>query len=157
MDKQQRVVIDSDGEIIIKLRNANAPFAQLSNETKSSDGTAAPVSDSSVKSSNVEQVVKIKKVEKQASESLCEDFVEFQVPAKHLILASPIFKSVLTDGWKETVNYQQNGSVEITAEDWDVAAFTIVLRAVHGQFYQMQNSPTIEQMAKIAVIADDTS
>ncbi|KAJ5629485.1 hypothetical protein N7528_003142 [Penicillium herquei] len=82
------------------------------------------------------------------------DTVKFQVSAKHLIHASPIFKSMLTGGWKESVGYQQNDPAEITAEDWDVVAFSIVLNAVHGKFYQIPKSPTLEQVAKVSVIAD---
>ncbi|KAJ5713470.1 uncharacterized protein N7483_010651 [Penicillium malachiteum] len=43
MDQQQLVVIDSDGEVIILLRNENSSFAQSANEPKPPVNTPAPV------------------------------------------------------------------------------------------------------------------
>ncbi|KAJ5713471.1 uncharacterized protein N7483_010652 [Penicillium malachiteum] len=65
-----------------------------------------------------------------------------------------MFKSMLTGGWKESVEFQQNVSVTIEVEGWDVDSFTIVLRAIHGKFNQIPKSRTLEQVAKIADIAD---
>ncbi|KAL4995494.1 hypothetical protein BDV10DRAFT_174621 [Aspergillus recurvatus] len=76
-----------------------------------------------------------------------------QVSAKHLILASPVFKKILA-GWKESVTYRQKGSAEITVESWDLEAILILLRAIHGQNYRIPRKLTIELLAKVAVIAD---
>ncbi|KAJ5380827.1 uncharacterized protein N7496_003255 [Penicillium cataractarum] len=77
-----------------------------------------------------------------------------QVSAKHLMFASPVFKRLLTGGWKESIVYFQKGSVEITAEDWDIEALMIVLRAIHGQNNDIPRKLTLEMLAKVAVIAD---
>ncbi|KAL4912351.1 hypothetical protein BDW62DRAFT_216437 [Aspergillus aurantiobrunneus] len=77
-----------------------------------------------------------------------------QVSAKHLILASPVFKKILTGGWKESVTYLQKGSVEITAESWDVEALLILLRIIHCQYYQIPRKLTLEMLAKVALLAD---
>ncbi|KAJ6036775.1 hypothetical protein N7540_001054 [Penicillium herquei] len=152
MDQQQRVIIDPDGEVTILLRNANSPFAHPIPKVKPSDNSTAPVPDSQANSSNTEQDINNETVANEDFKS--SPCIEFQVSAKHLILASPVFKSMLTGGWKESVDYQQNGFVEIDAEDWDVESFTIVLRLIHGQFYLIPKSRTLEQVAKTFVIAD---
>jgi hypothetical protein len=53
--------------------------------------------------------------------------VRIQVSAKHLMLASPVFKKTLTDKWKEGSTFVGTGSVEITTESWDVEAFFMLL------------------------------
>jgi hypothetical protein len=70
------------------------------------------------------------------------------------MLASSVFKKILTGGWKESVAYLQKGSVEITAESWDIEALLIVLRAIHNQHYHIPRKLTIELLAKVAVLAD---
>jgi hypothetical protein len=65
-----------------------------------------------------------------------------------------VFKKLLTGLWKESVNFLQKGSVEITTESWDIEAFLILLRIVHCQFSQMPRKLTVEMLAKVAVIAD---
>lgn len=77
-----------------------------------------------------------------------------QVSAKHLILASPVFKKILTGGWKESVTYLQKGSVEITAESWDLEALLILIRIIHCQYYQIPRKLTLEMLAKVALLAD---
>jgi hypothetical protein len=57
--------------------------------------------------------------------------VRIQVSAKHLMLASPVFKKALTGKWKEGSTFVGTGSVEITTEGWDVEAFLILLRILH--------------------------
>jgi hypothetical protein len=77
-----------------------------------------------------------------------------QVSAKHLVLASPVFKEILKGGWKESLTYLQKGSVEITADSWDIEALLILLHIIHGQYYQTPRKLTLETLAKVAVLAD---
>ncbi|KGO74513.1 hypothetical protein PITC_099050 [Penicillium italicum] len=83
-----------------------------------------------------------------------QNCLRIQVSAKHLILASPVFKKILSGGWKESITFFQKGSVEVTAESWDIEALLILLRAIHGQYYQVPRKLTLEMLAKIAVITD---
>ncbi|KAL4871278.1 hypothetical protein BDV12DRAFT_183914 [Aspergillus spectabilis] len=77
-----------------------------------------------------------------------ESCFRIQVSAKHLMLASPVFKKILTGGWKENVTYLQKDSVEITAESWDIEALLVLFRAIHGR------KLTLEILAKVAVLVD---
>ena len=70
------------------------------------------------------------------------------------MFASPVFKWLLTGGWKESIACFQKGSVEITAECWDVEVFIILLRAIHAQHSQIPRKLTPEMLAKLTVIAD---
>ncbi|KAJ9402136.1 hypothetical protein DTO282F9_900 [Paecilomyces variotii] len=83
-----------------------------------------------------------------------KEIFRIQVSAKHLVLASPVFKQILTGGWKESVTYLQKGSVEITTEGWDVEALLILLRVMHCQNYHVPRKLTLEMVAKVAVLAD---
>ncbi|KAF7182138.1 hypothetical protein CNMCM7691_001526 [Aspergillus felis] len=76
-----------------------------------------------------------------------ESRFRIQVSAKHLMLASSVFK-------KECVAYRQNGSVEINAKCWDIEALLILLRAIHNQHYSIPRKLTLEMLAKVAVLAD---
>lgn len=77
-----------------------------------------------------------------------------QVSAKHLAFASPVFKQILKGGWKESLTYLQKGSVEITADSYDIEALLILLHIIHGQYYQTPRKITLETLAKVAVLAD---
>ncbi|KAL5042065.1 hypothetical protein BDW71DRAFT_200860 [Aspergillus fruticulosus] len=83
-----------------------------------------------------------------------ETCFRIQVSAKHLTLASPVFKKILTGGWKESVTYLRKGSVEITAESWDLEALLVLLRSIHCQNHHMPRKLTLEMLAKVAVLAD---
>ncbi|KAL4957434.1 hypothetical protein BDW69DRAFT_201007 [Aspergillus filifer] len=76
-----------------------------------------------------------------------------QVSAKHLMLSSPVFEKILTEGFKESITYWQKGSVEIIAESWDILALGILLRAVHGQHSHVPRKLPLEMLTKVAVIA----
>ncbi|KAJ5135222.1 uncharacterized protein N7515_004500 [Penicillium bovifimosum] len=173
-------IIDPDGEVIIILRNADCPFAQPA-ETPTSgdsdqglDGEAqSPVELSKAQLQSLEEkTLKKGKLdanltapestspneEPAAEEDLAAspdlDCLRIQVSAKHLMFASPVFKRMLTGGWKESILYAQKGSVEVTAESWDVEALLILLRAIHGQYHLVPRELTLEMLAKVAVITD---
>ncbi|KAL4861605.1 hypothetical protein BDV12DRAFT_180004 [Aspergillus spectabilis] len=77
-----------------------------------------------------------------------------QVSAKHLTLASPVFKQILTGGWKESATLLQKGSVEISAKGWDIDAFLVLLRVLHCQNSQLPQMLSLEMLANVAIIAD---
>ncbi|KAL4951824.1 hypothetical protein BDW69DRAFT_31181 [Aspergillus filifer] len=87
-------------------------------------------------------------------ESPGENCFRIKVSAKHLILASSVFKNMLTGGWEESIDYLQKGSVEITAESWDIDVFMILLRIIHCKYSRIPQQLDLESLAKIAVLAD---
>ncbi|PYI03341.1 hypothetical protein BO78DRAFT_409993 [Aspergillus sclerotiicarbonarius CBS 121057] len=120
-------VIDPSGEVIIILQNANAPFA---------------VWRASIQSSAAKK------------EDDTNEGIRIRVSAKHLILASPVFERALTGPWKESISLDQEGSTEITAENWDIEALLIFLRIIHCQFQFVPQEMSLELLAKFAVVAD---
>ena len=80
------------------------------------------------------------------------DSTTFRVSSRHLILASPVFKAALTGGWKEADT--SNGERQLSAEDWDTEAMTIVLNAIHGHYRLVPTTVTLEMLARIASIVD---
>ncbi|KAJ5654534.1 hypothetical protein N7490_001537 [Penicillium lividum] len=93
----------------------------------------------------------VKEYSADFSDSSC---FRIQVSAKHMMFASQVFKNILTGGWKESIGYMKKGSVEVTAESWNIEALLIVLRAIHGQYYDIPEKLTLEMLAQVAVIAD---
>ncbi|KAK3370952.1 hypothetical protein B0T24DRAFT_531308, partial [Lasiosphaeria ovina] len=74
----------------------------------------------------------------------------FLVSSRHLILASPVFKVMLTGGWKE--GEKNNGPLRGGAEDWDTEALMIVMNVLHNHYRQVLKKVSLEILAKIAVI-----
>ena len=162
--------IDPDGELIIVLRNANSPLAQLPRDivpgiTFSESSHCLEITDEEIKISltypgeptdkkrKSSSTIKDSQVEDPAAKARPYEF-SIQVSAKHLIFASPVFQSTLTGSWKESIAYLEKGSVEITAESWDFQALLIVLNAIHGKYRQIPQHLTLEMLAKVAVIVD---
>ncbi|KAJ5465264.1 uncharacterized protein N7458_000950, partial [Penicillium daleae] len=90
----------------------------------------------------------------KSNEDFSKKNLRIQVSAKHLTLASPIFKNILTGGWKESVTLLQQGSMELTTSGWDLEALLLLLKIIHCQHDHIPRKLSLEMLAKIAVIAD---
>ncbi|KAJ5087211.1 hypothetical protein N7456_010827 [Penicillium angulare] len=123
-------VLDPNGEVVIILRN----------ETPNN-----------VKRARQEPPNKARK-RAEATEGTTEHRI--QVSAKHLTFVSPVFKKLLTGGLKESATFAEKGSVEVTADDWQLEAFLIVLHAIHCQYHEVPKKVTLQLLSDIAVIAD---
>jgi hypothetical protein len=71
-----------------------------------------------------------------------------------LEFASSVFKRTLSGSWKESVVYLENGSIEITAESWDIEALLYLLHTIHGQHRLIPSDLSLENLAKVAIITD---
>ncbi|EAL89219.1 hypothetical protein KXW98_007327 [Aspergillus fumigatus] len=161
--EEENHIIDPDGEVIIIVHNPNARFAVWHDENAPAGESAEPQkldgiayepmfpSDSHSDASNDEpvngSVGKLARIPSEAD-------VRIQVSAKHLMLASPVFKKALTGKWKEGSTFVGTGSVVITTEGWDVEAFLILLRILLCQHHKLPKRVSLELAAKIAVLAD---
>ncbi|KAL6233019.1 hypothetical protein BDW75DRAFT_232314 [Aspergillus navahoensis] len=83
-----------------------------------------------------------------------ESHVQIQVSARHLALGSPVFDKMLHGNWKEGREFKEKGSIVLVVDSWDVDAFLVVLYILHSQLLKLPRRVSIEQLAKIAVIAD---
>ncbi|KAM0112867.1 hypothetical protein ACP6JB_001366 [Aspergillus fumigatus] len=92
--------------------------------------------------------------EPESDEHMRGDCFRIQVSAKHLTLASPIFKETLSGRWEEGLCLLKEGSVEIPIRDWDLEAFLILMNIFHCQVQKLPREVCLELLAKIAVLAD---
>ncbi|RAO68251.1 uncharacterized protein BHQ10_004263 [Talaromyces amestolkiae] len=137
-------VIDPDGEVIIVLKDANSPFAvwpEEKTEDEKSKILRVPNEDTTPQS----------ETEEEETEENC---FRIRVSAKHLTLVSPVFKSLLVGGWKESSTFIHTGSTELTVSGWDLEAFLVVMRMIHNQHTKIPRKVSLELFAKIIVIVD---
>lgn len=157
---QQTYIIDPDGEVMIELRNANRPFAIEESVEESFEELSE--ASSVYESANSEHPridgdqIKEDIDQKQLEGGVCLQDTCFHIraSAKHLALASPVFKKTLAGGWQETATLWQKGSVQISMEGWDINALLIFLRAIHCQHNHVPRKVSLEMCAKVAVLAD---
>lgn len=83
-----------------------------------------------------------------------EKCFRIRVSAKHLTLVSPVFKSFLLGGWKESSTFLETGSTELIVSGWDLEAFLVVMQMIHSQHKKIPRKVSLELFAKITVIAD---
>jgi hypothetical protein len=85
-----------------------------------------------------------------------EKGILYYVSSRHLTLASPVFRSMLTeDRFAESDRDASDGRFHVYADDWDPEAFLIVLQVLHLRNKQVQQHIVdLEMLAKIAVIVD---
>ncbi|EED18699.1 hypothetical protein TSTA_124260 [Talaromyces stipitatus ATCC 10500] len=143
-------IIDPDGEVILVLKDANLPFAVWPDE-KGDEGekryfwiditSEVPSQDNAQESETEVEVEE-------------EECFRIRVSAKHLTLASPVFKSMLVGGWKESNTFLNKGSTELAVHGWDPEAFLIFLRILHCRNKEVPRKVSLELFAKIAVLAD---
>ncbi|KAF5589818.1 uncharacterized protein FSUBG_11020 [Fusarium subglutinans] len=75
------------------------------------------------------------------------------VSGKHLELASPVFKTMVTGPFAEG-RADASGFHLITASDWDPEAFKIILTIMHGYNRDVPRSLSLEMLVKVAMIVN---
>ena len=174
-------VMDPFGDVILTLSNPNAPFAvdsgedgpaltgpsanpdtaeptppaehTLPAETPPLVETTAPAEDTAIARDELPAPQDNESPQEESETStISTESATFLVSSRHLILASPVFKAMLTGGWKE--GDKNNGPVRGGAEDWDTKALVIVMNVLHSHYRQVPKKVSLEMLAKIAVIVD---
>lgn len=82
------------------------------------------------------------------------EVVTFLLSSRHLSLASPVLKTMLSGGWMEGVKVDSKSPYELTAESWSTEAFAMVMNIIHGRWSLVPRTVSLEILAKIAVIVD---
>jgi hypothetical protein len=81
--------------------------------------------------------------------------VHIRVSSKHMIMASPVLRSMLEDGnFKEGEALRSNGSVEIPFPEDNPDAFLILRKIIHGITRQVPREVDFEMMNEIAILVD---
>lgn len=127
---ERNFVMDPDGDTIITLKNPGAPFA-INLSPAAADTAQGDLSS-------------------EPDELTAPTFL---VSSRHLILASPVFKKMLTGpSWSEAKKV--HGQFKVDASEWDTQALSIVLNLVHGRHRRTPKTATLESLANIAAIVD---
>lgn len=79
--------------------------------------------------------------------------IRFRLSSKHLILASPYFRAMLTGPWEENSS-RSDTMYTANASDWDEEALTILMDIIHGHSEKIPRSISLDLLAKIAVLVD---
>ncbi|KAF5532869.1 hypothetical protein FNAPI_12825 [Fusarium napiforme] len=79
--------------------------------------------------------------------------VIFRVSAKHLCIASPVFRRMIQGQFKESERNEQ-GLFEIKTSEWDAEALLIILDIIHCHHSSVPKRPSLEVIAQIGMIAD---
>ncbi|KAL4794542.1 hypothetical protein BDV19DRAFT_390148 [Aspergillus venezuelensis] len=156
-------ILDPTGEVILVVRNPNPSFAVWTS-TDAKDTNASHESSTQDYDSETEAYVGCgyNNHRTEASDGdEDDDFAEtttaevrIQVSAKHLMLGSSVFNKMLSGDWAEGRELREKGSVELVIPDWDIEALLVVLYIMHSRLLKVPRQVTLENLAKIAVIAD---
>lgn len=155
-------ILDPQGEVFIVIRNPNAPFAVWRSTTDEDGKPPTPSKEGDVNESLIESDAEtdggtvLETTPGAFDHNLGEPErdVRIQASARHLMLGSPVFNRMLNGGWSEDRQLKEKGSVELVVDGWDVEALVVVLNIIHSHLLKVPRKVTVEQLAKIAVIAD---
>jgi hypothetical protein len=76
------------------------------------------------------------------------------VSSKHLILASPIFKVMLSGRFREGLRRNAAGQMEVDLPDDDHAVMTVVLNLIHGRNRLVPKQVDLEMLTRLATLVD---
>ncbi|KAF4502244.1 hypothetical protein FAGAP_1529 [Fusarium agapanthi] len=79
--------------------------------------------------------------------------IEFRVSAKHLCLASPVFRKMIQGEFQES-KPNSEGLLEICASEWNAEALLIVLDVLHNHHYNVPKRLSEDTIAQIGLIVD---
>ena len=77
-----------------------------------------------------------------------------RVSSRHMILASIVFKAMLSRDFNEGVTLEKQGVLEVPLPDDDHAALLIVLNVIHGHIRKVPRQIDLQTLTKIAVLVD---
>ncbi|KAL6914965.1 hypothetical protein FSST1_012725 [Fusarium sambucinum] len=79
--------------------------------------------------------------------------IQFRVSTRNLCLVSSVFRAMIEGQYKESQPNSQ-GLLELSASEWNVEAFVILLNIMHGHHRQVTKAPGLELIAHIGILVD---
>ncbi|EFQ26812.1 hypothetical protein CGRA01v4_08918 [Colletotrichum graminicola] len=140
--------VDPKGDVVLVLRNPNAPFAVWEDTgwvPQSKTGE-----DKSTKKVHPEEPALLSHNTNVHQESE----TKLLLSSRHLILASHYFDKKLNGTWKEATPHPTDGRYHLEASDWDSDALLILMNVIHGRTRSVPRHVDCEMLAKIAVLVD---
>lgn len=138
MAKNYDFVMDSDGDVLFSLNNPNAPFAVWRDSGVDKLKTAVDIPDH----------------DPNDGTQTPTPSMTFLLSSRHLSLASPVLRTMLSSKWIEGAQDDSDGLYHVPSEDWDSEALATVMNIVHGRWSLVPRIVSFEMLAKIAVIVD---
>jgi hypothetical protein len=90
-----------------------------------------------------------------ATTSCDKDEIHYLVSSRHLVLVSPVFRSMLSgQNWNEGVQNELDGLYHVNAEDWDAEALLILLDVLHHRNRRVPRTVSLEMLTKLVVLVD---
>ncbi|CZR60553.1 uncharacterized protein PAC_10449 [Phialocephala subalpina] len=83
-----------------------------------------------------------------------EEHVHMQVSSKHMMLASPVFKAMLTGSFQEGETLRATGKVEVPLPDDNPIVFTILLDIIHGRGRRVPRKVPLKLLALLSIAVD---
>ncbi|KUJ15816.1 uncharacterized protein LY89DRAFT_783085 [Mollisia scopiformis] len=83
-----------------------------------------------------------------------EEHVHMQVSSKHMMLASPVFKAMLTNSFQEGNALREAGKVDIPLPDDDPVVFTIILDIIHNRGRRVPKVVPLKLLALLSAVVD---
>ncbi|KAH7350769.1 hypothetical protein BKA65DRAFT_244389 [Rhexocercosporidium sp. MPI-PUGE-AT-0058] len=81
--------------------------------------------------------------------------IHMLVSAKHLTLASPVFRAMLQhSNFKEGDELRRSGRVEVLLPDDDHVAFGIMMYIIHGRVRKIPRKVSLEVMTNLSILVD---
>lgn len=98
--------------------------------------------------------------------------VQFLLSSRHLSLASPVFSTMLSGGWKEstvldewprknagvdnrgTPNSEAQPCYQITTSEWNTEAFSLLMNIIHGHHRKVPPEVELEMLAHFSILVD---
>lgn len=77
-----------------------------------------------------------------------------QCSSKHLTLASPVFKAMLSRDFKESAALRSVGTLELPLPDDDPAALLILLNLMHWQTKAVPRGLKLDMLTRVAIMVD---
>ena len=75
-----------------------------------------------------------------------------QVSSKHLMLASPVFKTMLSGNFAEGTTFRSKGSLELPLPDDHRKALMILLNIIHGRIRQLPSQLSADRLTSVAIL-----
>ena len=80
--------------------------------------------------------------------------IRIRVSSKHLTLASPVFRRMLSANYKEGLHLCSQGHAELPLPDDNPAAFLVILHLIHGQIRKVPRQIGLSMLTEMAVLVD---
>ncbi|KAL7813423.1 hypothetical protein V8C26DRAFT_421621 [Trichoderma gracile] len=130
--------IDPNGDTLLILQNANAPFAappSLPAEQQEQQQTESDAADE--------------------SQRMAEDKpeVRMRLSSKHLALASAYFQKLMANEWTEATAEGEYSYV-VKAVEWDEEALLMLMNIIHGKTADLSTTISLEMLAKVSALVD---